>query len=184
MDRNITPDKLSIIMQDDQEIIHTLTLTLSKLFEPSRGTFHQVIPPRTPDYISKPLKTTPMKRKLVDYKEIIGSNQSKFIKVDLESIKEAWSLQPLADKPKSFTLSTEQKLEIALQIEKHHFKQMKIIGQFNLGFILASWNDYLFIIDQHASDEKAMYEKLASSKVNTQSLISYNSALLGHQSWF
>ena len=33
---------------------------------------------------------------------------------------------------------------------------MNIIGQFNKGFIITSINNSLFIIDQHASDEKKM----------------------------
>ena len=35
---------------------------------------------------------------------------------------------------------------------------MEVIGQFNLGFIIARVDDSLFIVDQHASDEKFRYE--------------------------
>ncbi len=31
---------------------------------------------------------------------------------------------------------------------------MQILGQFNLGFIIARLNDDLYILDQHACDEK------------------------------
>lgn len=31
---------------------------------------------------------------------------------------------------------------------------MEIVGQFNLGFIIARVNDELYILDQHACDEK------------------------------
>ena len=51
---------------------------------------------------------------------------------------------------------------------------MKLIGQFNLGFIIVDFDDNnnLFIIDQHASDEKYNFEKLmASFKINYQLLI-------------
>lgn len=50
--------------------------------------------------------------------------------------------------------------ELQKQISKHMFKEMKIIGQFNLGFIIASLNNDLFIIDQHATDEKYNFEQL------------------------
>ncbi|KAJ3195958.1 Mismatch repair endonuclease pms2 [Irineochytrium annulatum] len=43
-------------------------------------------------------------------------------------------------------------------ITKEDFKHMKILGQFNLGFIIARLSGDLFIIDQHASDEKFNYE--------------------------
>ena len=31
---------------------------------------------------------------------------------------------------------------------------MRIIGQFNLGFIIAEYHNDLYILDQHACDEK------------------------------
>lgn len=60
------------------------------------------------------------------------------------------------------------------QINKQDFLKMKLIGQFNLGFIIVDFDDNnnLFIIDQHASDEKYNFEKLmASFKINYQLLI-------------
>lgn len=50
---------------------------------------------------------------------------------------------------------------------------MQIIGQFNLGFILAKLDDDIFIFDQHASDEKFQYERLLNhTKLETQKLVS------------
>ena len=52
------------------------------------------------------------------------------------------------------------------------FPRMSIIGQFNLGFIVARLGQDLFIIDQHASDEKYNFERLASTTVlNKQPLL-------------
>lgn len=49
---------------------------------------------------------------------------------------------------------------------------MEIIGQFNLGFIITRLEDDLFIIDQHATDEKFRFEKLSNeTKLKTQKLI-------------
>lgn len=49
---------------------------------------------------------------------------------------------------------------------------MQIIGQFNLGFIITKLNNDIFIIDQHASDEKFRFEKLSNeTKIKTQKLI-------------
>ena len=42
---------------------------------------------------------------------------------------------------------------------------MDIIGQFNLGFILARLRDDLYIIDQHATDEKFRFETLQRTTV-------------------
>lgn len=49
---------------------------------------------------------------------------------------------------------------------------MAIVGQFNLGFIVARLDGDLFIIDQHATDEKFRFEKLNNeTKLKTQKLI-------------
>lgn len=49
---------------------------------------------------------------------------------------------------------------------------MQILGQFNLGFIITKLNTDLFIIDQHASDEKFRFEKLSNeTKLKNQTLI-------------
>lgn len=68
--------------------------------------------------------------------------------------------------------------KLALTIHKGDFGNMKIVGQFNLGFILAvrprpltittttaAHDDELFIIDQHASDEKSNFERLQSTTI-------------------
>lgn len=68
---------------------------------------------------------------------------------------------------------------LSLKVSKEDFSRMHIIGQFNLGFILAvrpshspSTSDELFIIDQHASDEKYNFERLqANTIVQNQRLV-------------
>lgn len=68
---------------------------------------------------------------------------------------------------------------LQLIISKGDFGKMRVAGQFNMGFIIAvrpgdssttqdedgSSSDELFIIDQHASDEKYNFERLQSSTV-------------------
>ncbi|XP_017892868.1 mismatch repair endonuclease PMS2 [Ceratina calcarata] len=58
------------------------------------------------------------------------------------------------------------------RLTKDSFLKMEIVGQFNLGFIIARLNNDLFIIDQHASDEKFRFEKLNNeTRLKTQKLI-------------
>jgi DNA mismatch repair protein PMS2 len=59
---------------------------------------------------------------------------------------------------------------LSLTVAKPDFHEMRIIGQFNLGFIIAvrpptttSSTSDLFIIDQHASDEKYNFERLSAT---------------------
>lgn len=76
----------------------------------------------------------------------------------------------IVQEPPSGDVSPEERL--SLTVSKEDFSRMHIIGQFNLGFILAirpgnppTTADELFIIDQHASDEKYNFERLQSSTV-------------------
>ncbi|MCJ1268506.1 ATP-binding mismatch repair protein [Lobaria immixta] len=76
----------------------------------------------------------------------------------------------VVQEPLSDDTSPEERL--SLTVSKEDFSRMHIIGQFNLGFILAIrpgnppiTADELFIIDQHASDEKYNFERLQSSTV-------------------
>uniref|UniRef100_A0A3P9IH81 PMS1 homolog 2, mismatch repair system component n=1 Tax=Oryzias latipes TaxID=8090 RepID=A0A3P9IH81_ORYLA len=55
--------------------------------------------------------------------------------------------------------------ELRKEISKDMFKEMKIIGQFNLGFIITKLNSDIFIIDQHATDEKYNFEMLQQHTV-------------------
>jgi DNA mismatch repair protein PMS2 len=57
---------------------------------------------------------------------------------------------------------------------KEDFKKLKIIGQFNKGFILAvlESTQQLFILDQHATDEKQKFEHFSMTTViHSQPLI-------------
>ncbi|XP_074518976.1 mismatch repair endonuclease PMS2 [Halichoeres trimaculatus] len=55
--------------------------------------------------------------------------------------------------------------ELRKEISKEMFKQMEIIGQFNLGFIITKLNSDIFMIDQHATDEKYNFEMLQQHTV-------------------
>ncbi|XP_041671276.1 mismatch repair endonuclease PMS2 [Cheilinus undulatus] len=55
--------------------------------------------------------------------------------------------------------------ELRKEISKDMFKQMEIIGQFNLGFIITKLNSDIFMIDQHATDEKYNFEMLQQHTV-------------------
>ncbi|KAI9479917.1 ATP-binding mismatch repair protein [Coemansia sp. RSA 989] len=70
--------------------------------------------------------------------------------------------------------SSPEKASSALSqlIHKSDFAQMSIIGQFNRGFIIAQRHQDLYIIDQHASDEKYNFEQLQQQAViSSQQLI-------------
>uniref|UniRef100_A0A8C0SIQ6 Mismatch repair endonuclease PMS2 n=1 Tax=Canis lupus familiaris TaxID=9615 RepID=A0A8C0SIQ6_CANLF len=55
--------------------------------------------------------------------------------------------------------------ELRKEISKTMFAEMEIIGQFNLGFIITKLKADIFIVDQHATDEKYNFEMLQQHTV-------------------
>ena len=72
-----------------------------------------------------------------------------------------------ADAAKTVTTDGEKVDASVISLSKEQFRQdMQIIGQFNLGFILARCrNNHLWILDQHACDEKFNFEQLCRTTV-------------------
>lgn len=67
--------------------------------------------------------------------------------------------------------STAEK-ELRKNISKDMFKRMEVLGQFNLGFIIVKLDNDLFIVDQHASDEKFNFEdQQRNTTIRSQRLI-------------
>ncbi|KAK7356411.1 hypothetical protein VNO80_15682 [Phaseolus coccineus] len=58
--------------------------------------------------------------------------------------------------------------ELERLFKKEDFSRMKVIGQFNLGFIICKLDQDLFIVDQHAADEKFNFERLSQSTILNQ----------------
>lgn len=55
---------------------------------------------------------------------------------------------------------------------------MDVVGQFNKGFIITRLRGDLFIVDQHASDEKYNFERLQKeARIQSQLLIKYANSL-------
>jgi DNA mismatch repair protein PMS2 len=95
---------------------------------------------------------------------------------------QASSLEDVA----TFATAEGSKQSAALQFDQSFFQKMRVIGQFNRGFIIAALRTIsrdkgddgvdglqLFIVDQHASDEKFRFEALnRDSKVDRQPLVS------------
>ncbi|PHH84295.1 hypothetical protein CDD83_2183 [Cordyceps sp. RAO-2017] len=86
---------------------------------------------------------------------------------------------PVSDQLNTNSLeATDAESKLTLIVSRGDFLMMRVVGQFNVGFILAvrpatadfagsgkTSYDELFIIDQHASDEKYNFERLQSNMV-------------------
>ncbi|KNC82319.1 hypothetical protein SARC_05411, partial [Sphaeroforma arctica JP610] len=68
--------------------------------------------------------------------------------------------------------NTAAEAELERQITKEDFVKMEVLGQFNLGFIIARLRNDLFIIDQHATDEIYNFETLqTTTKLQSQPMV-------------
>ena len=84
-------------------------------------------------------------------------------------------IKPLESQHVEDITAPDAEAKLPLIITKADFAKMRVAGQFNLGFIIAvrpkdpdhssSQHDELFIIDQHASDEKYNFERLQDTTV-------------------
>ncbi|CAG2060330.1 unnamed protein product, partial [Timema podura] len=85
-----------------------------------------------------------------------------------ENRRNRWTAAPLVNKFHAEinpSKNTAAEQELKKEISKDMFAKMSIVGQFNLGFIVVRLRADLFIIDQHASDEKYNFEKLQRDTV-------------------
>ncbi|GET92671.1 mismatch repair protein PMS1, putative [Leishmania tarentolae] len=65
------------------------------------------------------------------------------------------------DRPSSRTFNDQTADDLNQYFNKNSFREMRVIGQFNHGFIISILpNGDVFVVDQHASDEKYNYERL------------------------
>ncbi|PCH02375.1 TMS membrane protein/tumor differentially expressed protein [Penicillium occitanis (nom. inval.)] len=122
--------------------------------------------------------------------QLVGTLESSFAKIQtqVETLqKQLGSYKGLDEAKEDDELFVNQQKtgeeRLSLTVSKDDFAKMRIVGQFNLGFILATRShgadeptapaeDELFIIDQHASDEKYNFERLqAETVVQNQRLV-------------
>ncbi|KAH6585049.1 hypothetical protein BASA61_007121 [Batrachochytrium salamandrivorans] len=89
--------------------------------------------------------------------------------VDLSRMRSRFESRAIRSRTSSRSrqVSLDNKLSVPTFVCKSDFASMDIIGQFNLGFILVLHGNMLFIVDQHASDEKYRYETLQRVAITT-----------------
>ena len=179
-DRNVTPDKRNLILENEDSLITLIKDNFTELFEPFRGEFQAVVVPKESVVAPKELKEVKPPRSIsqtyLPSSQIAHSPRPRTSLISQESVQ----------KPKSTSLPfrshfridsedmvsidmkilkrtspmhknrgvvynfADRNLETPMFVNKKDFLEMKVLGQFNLGFILVSFQNYLFIVDQHA----------------------------------
>jgi DNA mismatch repair protein PMS2 len=185
VDRNVSPDKQTLILEDEDSLLSDLRQVFDDLFCPYRGEFgydnsnsksqplqnlivsdkHANLKKATTTSFSLISEETESEIKLLPFRRSMSLDSPYSLKTDIAKIKEAKKTSLLRYE------FTSRNLETPFFIQKTDFGSMKVIGQFNLGFILVSFHSHLFIVDQHASDEKFLFEKFSDETIIAQNLI-------------
>lgn len=177
-----------IIEMDGEKTVEKLPTPKRVLISPSKPSRHQCC--------KDVVDNEPIKKLLKSNNEdVLPSQEMKVTDlIDISTVEKKMSLnmkdlevKPISQKPNSkykHMFSTNVDIEntdlqerlLTLTVSKQDFLKMKVIGQFNIGFILCTRkleSGYdMFIIDQHASDEKYNFEQLFKNTViNVQPLI-------------
>ncbi|XP_032689324.1 mismatch repair endonuclease PMS2 isoform X1 [Odontomachus brunneus] len=201
-DVNVTPDKRTIFFTQERLILATLKFSLTARWDKMQGNFttktltelnfglKRAISPTCTHPPAKRLQTSPsvshVARDNDTWKDIKLRKKpmNAEMTISITMIKEKLKTKEEADKAPAnigkrikYRIQMEDnqgdaEKELQRELTKDSFGKMEIIGQFNLGFIIARLEDDLFIIDQHATDEKFRFEKLSNeTKLKTQKLI-------------
>lgn len=94
----------------------------------------------------------------IDYlRDVLFNDQKKGDKSKFPDIKFHYGIAP--------QYNDKAAIELQRHLAKDQFANMTIIGQFNHAFIITKLGSDLFIIDQHASDEKFNFENLQKDYV-------------------
>ncbi|XP_021527365.2 mismatch repair endonuclease PMS2 isoform X1 [Aotus nancymaae] len=128
-----------------------------------------------------------IRQKLVNTQKVSASQVDVAVKIDKKVVPLDFSMSSLTKRIKQFHHKAKQSEgeqnyrkfrakicpgenqaaedELRKEISKSMFAEMEIIGQFNLGFIITKLNEDIFIVDQHATDEKYNFEMLQQHTV-------------------
>lgn len=178
-DRNVTPDKRRLILEDEDQMLNQIRQSLRDLFEPYRGEFAvPALSGKSKQILLKPTaqsQSTASRSSSDETQEYQAAQpfRQSMMKDGAERLCVNLEKMAKSRKRKTMFAVNEGNFETPLFIHKSDFESMNVIGQFNLGFILVGFQDHLFIVDQHASEEKYLFEKFRDeTNIIVQSLLS------------
>ncbi|KAJ3005063.1 ATP-binding mismatch repair protein [Thoreauomyces humboldtii] len=175
-DVNITPDKRTIMFENERTVVDTFKELLTRFLETFQGSYAMQALTRTNfETISKHLVdiSSNLSTTTTLLNSPFGTTTPTLAAAYALRRATATSRKRLRVEAASLIIDdTAAVSELDRMIRKDDFRSMEVLGQFNLGFIVVRLRGDLFIVDQHASDEKFNYENLKRTmRVETQKLL-------------
>nr|KAJ3418586.1 ATP-binding mismatch repair protein [Polyrhizophydium stewartii] len=178
-DINLTPDKRSLAIENEAALVQGVQEGVMRSLQPLRGQFESAIASlsqgngTTSRTIADRAKANSDRMQPASTLEaapgLIHIDHAAPVRLDLAAVRRRYArmVERVQTQKNSARVSLEEKLSEPTFVRKSDFAAMDIIGQFNLGFIIALRDNMLFIVDQHASDEKYRYETLQQTAITT-----------------
>jgi DNA mismatch repair protein PMS2 len=177
-DRNLSPDKIDVILVNESGILNIIVMFIEKLYVNQQTKLSQ----KPKNHVTTPKTNIPLQLRI--HKRIEPESLQSYILEDCRkrihfSLSEARSFDP--DLDHVYTTEKKFSVESPFSLPKNDFSRMKIIGQFNKGFIITTLDGAILIVDQHArslylmfSDGKLLLyqEKFNFEKLQTESILS------------
>eukprot|EP01133_Synstelium_polycarpum_P002263 gene2263-2565_t len=175
-DVNVTPDKRKVFLQNERDLLALVRDKLNSIWEAAQSTF---------DNNNNNNNSTAI---ITDQDFLLGTGgdttnfHQRNAKTNDITVKTSIDVISSLFKARNASVgtigraksdgTTDAVQELTRMFKKEYFTEMQVIGQFNVGFIVARLANDLFIIDQHAADEKYNYETLQKTVVlHSQPLI-------------
>ena len=204
VDINVSPNKREVFFDNEASILNGLKVALTSTWEDSRGRLRS----KQPDPVSssvmhastaacnrdhrvqRPPGCTQNVREKPARAPSTYLGKTKLSCGEIRMIEwQAATAPPSLQRSKQFAAQLRRKrmtvlphlrAPSSLALTKGDFSKMEIIGQFNLGFLVCKLSEHLFVVDQHAADEKSRYEfNWKNTKIQTQPLLAPKTLELG-----
>lgn len=177
--KNAVGNKIESLTKTESDASFDLKNSSTEMVDEEEQLNGVLIPSSNPAFVTELLNIAKKSIKSSTMQKPLPQCKSVTIDASIETVKRSLNrIANIEDKSKltevkfrsQISVSENEKAETELQkqFSKDKFAKMDIIGQFNLGFIIAKLDDDLFIIDQHATDEKYNFEDLQRSTILDQ----------------
>ncbi len=153
IDINVHPQKSEVRFSDERRIFLAIFKAISAALNTGANKFNNLF------YIQYPNSASNVREEAIQYKNI---NQTDISLSEISKQMQTTEVLEVEKENQWVEISKKEYININLIQEKNNGNnyEIEILGQYAKSFILAQINNELFIIDQHAAQERVIFDKL------------------------